>query len=127
MPDWPITPPSAVAICGVSLGTIQRTPPLASKATMLCCSSCAESDQKEYSPTNEPSCACRTGTTAETSSSESWPGMYGAPTTLTLAPVVIAIPNVTGPLPKPYLGLIRGARESPWDWRRPRDIHGAGL
>ena len=35
--------------------------------------------------------------------------MYGAPTMLTPAPVVIAMPYVTGPLPKPYLGTIRGA------------------
>src|SRR5579871_1903078 len=37
VPDWPITPPSSVAISGCSFGTLHRTAPDWSNAIIFCC------------------------------------------------------------------------------------------
>jgi hypothetical protein len=58
------------------LGTIHRTPPPASNATISLFPSV---------PTNEPSCACNIGVTCMS------PGTCGALTMFTLVPVMVAM------------------------------------
>src|ERR1035437_6923192 len=65
-------------------------------------------------PTNEPSCAWSTGKIAS-----DWPGTPGL-TRVTVAPVVIAMPNSARD-PVASLGSIPDAEYSRWDGCRPPD------
>jgi len=59
IPEVPITPPSAVAILGESLGMTKNTLPELMKEIMFCvtCPGCPEPTV----PKKAPSCACKTG------------------------------------------------------------------